>query len=317
MAARFSMSIGLVWCESASPKQVMRLQLDFAEAYVDQLFVVSSAPELGTNLAINHFLSLQTLATTCVYSLPLTQSSALVIEDFGKNAIISRIITLLPSRPDVVIGDDALSSALAHALGARSIPIGLPWNLPNDPLESANGITKYSKQQSPQRIALIGPQSSGKSTLAAQLANHFGTVWVPEYARIYANQKVAPLERDDVYWIARGQLAAEIALSSYSNRYLFVDTDAIMTSLYARTYYGDCPAWIDEIASSRRYDLYLLTAPDIPWVDDPQRDLPHLNLAFFAACEQALKEKGARYVTISGNPKNRLNTAIAAVKQLG
>lgn len=168
-----------------------------------------------------------------------------------------------------------------------------------------------------QRIAIVGPQSTGKSTLARQLAEHFGTVWVPEYARAYADRKQASLTADDVEAIVAGHFDAEEALAQQCHLRLFVDTDAVMTALYARYYYQSCPVWLDALAASKTYDLYLLTAADVPWVADPQRDPPTVREDFFKSCQKALQTKNANFVVISGNWSERLQQAIAAVQKLG
>lgn len=167
-----------------------------------------------------------------------------------------------------------------------------------------------------QRIAIIGPQSTGKSTLAQELAKHYGTVWVPEYARLYAEQKQGELTVHDVDKIAAGHFDAEEALAQQCHLRLFVDTDAIMTTLYSRYYYQSCPEWVDALAASKTYDLYLLTAPDVPWIADRQRDPPDVRQDFFLSCKTLLEEKKSRFVIISGDWSERFEQAIAAVESL-
>ena len=119
------------------------------------------------------------------------------------------------------------------------------------------------------RVVLTGSESTGKTTLARALATRYDTAFSPEFARDYLERKRAPLTVEDVEPIARGQRAAEDQALRAARRVLFLDTDLWSTVLYARHYYGSCPAWIEEAARSRRGDLYLLNHPDVPWVADP------------------------------------------------
>jgi NadR type nicotinamide-nucleotide adenylyltransferase len=168
-------------------------------------------------------------------------------------------------------------------------------------------------------VTVTGSECTGKTTLARDLAQHFGTVWVPEFARQYLDEKVAatglPLEASDVEPIARGQLAAEDGGLAAAGRLLILDTDLVSTTVYARHYYGACPAWVEEAARDRRADLYLLCDIDVPWVADPARDRPHLREHMHALFVQALETLGARYVTIRGGWDERLAKAIAAVDE--
>ena len=167
------------------------------------------------------------------------------------------------------------------------------------------------------RVVVTGSECTGKTTLASDLARNFGTVWVAEYAREYLDRKVAttglPLDARDVEPIARGQIAAEDRGAALANGLLVLDTDLVSTTVYARHYYGACPAWIEQAARDRRADLYLLCAIDVPWVADSARDRPHHREQIHALFVEALDTLGARYVTIRGPWPDRLATATAAV----
>ncbi len=167
------------------------------------------------------------------------------------------------------------------------------------------------------RVVVTGSESTGKTTLAADLAGRFGTVWVPEYARTYLDEKTAttgrPLDETDVEPIARGQIAAEDRGAAMAEALLVLDTDLMSTTVYARHYYGACPRWIEQAARDRRADLYLLCDIDVPWVPDPARDLPHARAHMHSLFVSALNALGAPYVTIRGSWSDRLAAAIAAV----
>ncbi|HEY5417206.1 MAG TPA: ATP-binding protein [Gemmatimonadaceae bacterium] len=170
------------------------------------------------------------------------------------------------------------------------------------------------------RVVVTGSECTGKTTLAGDLARQFGTVCVAEYAREYLDRKVAttglPLDERDVEPIARGQIAAEDRGAATAKGLLVLDTDLVSTTVYARHYYGACPAWIDQAARDRRGDLYLLCDIDVPWVADSVRDRPHHREHIHALFVEALDTLGAPYVLIRGSWAARLTTAVAAVSEL-
>jgi NadR type nicotinamide-nucleotide adenylyltransferase len=170
------------------------------------------------------------------------------------------------------------------------------------------------------RVVVTGSECTGKTTLAGDLARQFGTVCVAEYAREYLDRKVAttglPLDERDVEPIARGQIAAEDRGAATATGLLVLDTDLVSTTVYARHYYGACPAWIDQAARDRRGDLYLLCDIDVPWVADSVRDRPHHREHMHALFVEALDTLGAPYVLIRGSWAARLTTAVAAVSEV-
>jgi NadR type nicotinamide-nucleotide adenylyltransferase len=170
------------------------------------------------------------------------------------------------------------------------------------------------------RVVVTGSECTGKTTLAGDLARQFGTVCVAEYAREYLDRKVAttglPLDERDVEPIARGQIAAEDRGAATAKGLLVLDTDLVSTTVYARHYYGACPAWIDQAARDRRGDLYLLCDIDVPWVADSVRDRPHHREHIHALFVEALNTLGAPYVLIRGSWAARLTTAVAAVSEV-
>ena len=99
------------------------------------------------------------------------------------------------------------------------------------------------------RVVLTGSESTGKTTLAADLAAHYRTVWSPEFARAYADRKKGPLDRSDVEPIARGQIAGEDEAARRAGRLLILDTDLLSTVVYGRHYYGRFPEWIEKAAA--------------------------------------------------------------------
>src|SRR5436305_908940 len=119
------------------------------------------------------------------------------------------------------------------------------------------------------RVCLTGPECTGKTTLARRLAEHFGTLWVPEFAREYALGVARPLTLTDVDLIARGQMAGEDLTLLDADRLLFLDTDLVSTVVYSNYYYSAVPQWVTAEARRRLADLYLLADIDIPFELDP------------------------------------------------
>ncbi len=165
-----------------------------------------------------------------------------------------------------------------------------------------------------QRISLTGPESAGKSTLAAQLAAHYGTEYVPEYARQYLEANGPHYALPDLEAIARGQLAAEDAAARRASGLLFCDTDLLVIKIWAENAFGTCPAWILAELARPRYALSLLLAPDLPWTPDPLREHPDpaQRWHFYQLYRQELTQRNWPFVEISGPPAQRFVQALAA-----
>lgn len=166
------------------------------------------------------------------------------------------------------------------------------------------------------RISLTGPESAGKSTLAAQLAAHYGTAWVPEYARQYLEANGAAYTLADLAAIAQGQLAAEDAAASRAAGLLFCDTDLLVVKVWAENAFGTCPAWVLAALARPRYALTLLLAPDLPWAPDPLREHPDpaQRWHFYALYRQELVARGWPFAEVSGPADDRLTQAVAAIE---
>ncbi len=167
-------------------------------------------------------------------------------------------------------------------------------------------------------VCVVGPESTGKSTLCAQLARHYDTVWQPEWARNYLGDRHC--EYKDMEVIATEHVAAHAGYRELANKVLFVDTDIITTAIYSDRYFQQCPPLAARLADefSRRVDLYLLMDIDVPWVPDTSRDLgaPHDRADMFRRFSAELESRGLCYVTISGRWDQRLPAATQAVDRI-
>lgn len=162
------------------------------------------------------------------------------------------------------------------------------------------------------RIVVTGPESTGKTTLAQALAQHYQAYYVKEYARIYLDNLNRPYEEQDLLNIAKGQLASEEAAKA--KKVLICDTSLEVIKIWSEVKYKRCHPWILEKYRQQKVDLYLLCAPDIPWEYDRQRENPDGRNKLFSIYKQELKEKN--HAEIRGERAERLQTAIQAIDVL-
>ena len=164
------------------------------------------------------------------------------------------------------------------------------------------------------KIALIGPESTGKSTLCEMLASHFKTVWVPEMARQYIGSLERKYTLDDIEYCTKAQLNEEMELIKKANRFLFCDSEMIIAKVWCEDVFKTVPAWIEEKVRTNLYDLHLLMLPDIPFEQDPVRENPHRREFFFDWYKRELEERNFPYEVIGGKGDERFRNAIAAIR---
>ena len=173
----------------------------------------------------------------------------------------------------------------------------------------------------PKRVVLLGPESTGKTSLARGLATRYGVVWAREFAREYVERHTGPLGYEDVDAIGKGQRRAEdvvIAEAVRSGHALVVlDTDLVSTVVYSRHYYGGCPQWIDRALATRLGDLYLLAGIDVPWEPDgAQRDRGHARSQLQQPFRDELVARHVDFIELGGGHECRLRAARRAVDDL-
>lgn len=163
------------------------------------------------------------------------------------------------------------------------------------------------------KIAVTGPESTGKSIITKQLASHYKAVMVPEYARKYINKLNRPYNQGDILKIAKGQYRSESYFAKKQCRLLFCDTEFIVLKVWYIYRYDFCPGWILKKIKTNRYDLFLLMNIDLKWESDSQREHPGLRRYFMKQYEEELKSYNYNYSIISGQGDERLANAIKVV----
>ncbi len=228
---------------------------------------------------------------------------------------------ILPHSPDYVFASESYGKKLADVLGARFIPVDLQRlsvpisasDIRENPLQHWSYLPGCVRAHYVKRICIFGPESTGKTTLAKQLAEHYSTILVPEYARTYLEQQGGRIQSTDLVQIAHGQAASEDALIKHCNRLLICDTDTLATKIWSQELFGLCDEVVKKIAKERSCDLYFLCNIDVPWVGDSVRYLPNNRLEFYKRCEKTLKTNKRSYIMLSGNQDERFNAAIQAI----
>jgi len=209
-----------------------------------------------------------------------------------------------------VVFDTRKADAFLH-------PAGILWPKADDALLDLYMADVFKGYQKPLKICLFGPESTGKSTLAAKLAAHYGAPFCAEYAKEYIDAQGRQLALADMHAIAAGQRRAEAAAQGTAkNGLLICDTDALTTKIWSEWLFGSCPEWVAAAAKTGDYDLYLLMDIDVPWVDDIHRYLPDNRADFLARCESELAAQNRRYQKLSGSWDAKFAAACRAIETL-
>lgn len=177
----------------------------------------------------------------------------------------------------------------------------------------------FHLQDEIKRVVIIGPESTGKSTLTRQLAAYFNTSFADEYARIYLEELDRAYVETDLPLMAAGQIdLEEKAVAVARNGLTFFDTDLYVIKVWSENKYGRCDAGVLAQIEARQYDLYLLTDIDMPWEDDPLREhgTPEMRRYFFNIYLDLVQRSRVPFAIISGNEAQRLERAVAVVSML-
>ncbi len=170
------------------------------------------------------------------------------------------------------------------------------------------------------KIVLIGPESTGKTTLASFLAEYFDTVWVREYLREFSEEKLKnenkSVEKTDNYTLVKNQISLENEALTRANRFLFCDTNFVQTMIYSELYFGEADDFFAEYIDNLDYDLYFLTDIDVEWENDGIRDAPFERQNHYQYFKKRLMELSRPFIEISGNEEERKAIAVQLVKDL-
>jgi len=172
------------------------------------------------------------------------------------------------------------------------------------------------------KVVIIGPESTGKSTLCSQLASHYQTEWCPEFARNYLLENGANYNFSSLLEIAKGQLDLEDQytqkVKEQQSPILFVDTDMYVMKVWCEYVFNQCHTFILDAITKRSYDLYLLCNIDLPWVKDELREYPNEQprRELYNIYKDILVNQSTPWVAISGNYEQRLQTAIQAIDDI-
>ena len=231
--------------------------------------------------------------------------------------------------PDAVFTSESYGDPWAAALGCRhvlvdrqrsAVPISATV-IRADPFAHWEFLSPPVRAHLTLRVVVLGAESTGTTTLAQALARHYDTAWVPEYGREYSETKLAA--GFDVSWataefvtIASEQATREDALARQANRVLICDTDPFATGIWHERYMGSRSAGVEAVAAGRRIDLHILTAPDIPFVQDGLRDGERHREWMHSRFAEALRERGGEWLEVSGTHEARMTRSTAAIDRL-
>lgn len=178
------------------------------------------------------------------------------------------------------------------------------------------GNMEQKMEKQPLKIAITGPESTGKTSLAKTLTDEFGASLVPEYAREFLKGRKPPYAPCDLEQIAKGQKEAEQKASAATNGLLIADTEMTVLKIWSEHAFGYCLPVIETFWKKQQYDLYLLMNTDIPWEPDPLREHPHLREPLFNTFKKHLEDMQVNYAVISGEGTQRVGMARRAILNL-
>ncbi len=241
------------------------------------------------------------------------------------------LLALLPSPPTHVFAGEDYGARLATELGAVFVPMDRTSGpsagvnataIRKDPALHWDQLPGPCRPYFQKRVHIVGPESSGKTTLAAKLAEQFGTLWVPEYARTWLERAgnatqddVRPVAPEDMPIIARGHRASAEALAPGAGPILFLDTDALTTVLWSRELFGAVDDQVLALADAEAPALTLLTSPDLDWQPDSVRYRQGQGTRHYEWLESELDRRSRPWVRIAGRGDQRWRSAVAAITE--
>jgi HTH-type transcriptional repressor of NAD biosynthesis genes len=253
-----------------------------------------------------------------------------VLADDDSPGWAAHTINLLGFRPEAVFTSEDYGDVYAKAMGSHHVMVDKDRkNIPcsgtmirSNPLEYLTWVAPSIRAYYVKRICIVGAESTGKTTLARQLAERFRTQWVPEYGREYCIEKwkrgiiTDEWTTEEFVTIAHEQCRREDQIAQVANKVLLCDTDPFATGIWHERYLHRRSPEVESIACSRRYDLYLLTGDEIPFVQDGLRDGEHIRHWMHSRFVDALTETRRPWVLVAGTPSERLRAATKCITDL-
>jgi len=165
------------------------------------------------------------------------------------------------------------------------------------------------------KVAILGPESTGKSSLTEELSAYFNAEYAPEFARSFLSGLGRPYNQNDLLHIAKKQQECIQKLKKNHDGFVFADTELIVLKIWSEFKYKKVHPWIITELKKQDFDLYLLTDIDLPWTEDPLREHPTQRQKLFTLYEKELNKHSFPYVLINGQGKERTLNAIRAIEQ--
>ena len=239
-------------------------------------------------------------------------------------------VQVLGYAPEVVFTSEDYGEGYARALSATHVMVDrrrltYPCSgtiIRNDPLNCLEWLSPCMRQFYVKRICIVGAESTGKTTLAQKLAEHYRTNWVPEYGREYCVEKwkdgniTDDWLSEEFVTIAAEQARREDRAARSANKVLICDTDPFATSIWHERYLRRQSAEVETIANNRRYDLYLLTGTEIPFVQDGLRDGEHIRDWMHRRFVEALTKTCRQWILVSGDLDSRISKAVSSIDEI-
>jgi len=235
-----------------------------------------------------------------------------------------RTIEILGRAPDIVFTSEEYGHGYAAAMGCAHCLVDLDritvpiraTAIRNDPVANWTFLEPCVRSYCTKRIVLVGVESTGKTTLAEQLAREFHAEWVPEYGREYCLTKTGEWHTDEFVHIAGEQQRREEIAARQSKGILICDTNAFATGVWHERYMGYRSSEVDAIGRKDRVDLYLLAMPDFPFVQDGTRDGENIRDWMQERFEARMRETTTPFIRLKGSRERRLSDALSAIRGL-
>jgi NadR type nicotinamide-nucleotide adenylyltransferase len=177
--------------------------------------------------------------------------------------------------------------------------------------------SQQGEQSSVNRIAILGAESSGKSVLAEALAQHYQSVWVPEYLREFVDTAQRVPKEEEQFLIAQTQMEREDEAAKHATTWLFCDSTPLLTALYSRHYFGRVLPALEALEQAHDYDFTLVTAPDFPWAADGlQRESAAVRQHIHEDLLILLEQRDIPFLLVEGSLKNRVEQVAFALNFL-